>query len=182
MRGRWLLAAALVSIATVSGAQTGGDLDAAIRVRTRTIESAQSTRDEQLDAQAARGVLFRKTGRFDLAIVDLTEVLRSRPEADDVLVERGMALKATRQTDAAMVDFEEALRINPDNTDGLRQRAAEYRGRGRFADAVRDLNRAIADDPRDPWAVSERGLDQLDPARTVQRLAQSPVCQEGRRV
>ena len=78
----------LVTIVALTGgtsaAQAAGDLEREIRARTRVIESAQSTRDEQLDAQAARGVLFRKTGRFDLAIVDLTEVLRSRPQADDV--------------------------------------------------------------------------------------------------
>jgi lipoprotein NlpI len=54
------------------------------------IESDQFTTTQRLDALAARGVLFRKTGRFDLAVVDFTEVLRTRISADEVYVERGM--------------------------------------------------------------------------------------------
>src|ERR1041384_6329352 len=139
------LAALLVVLCAAPGAaraQPVDTLEAQIRAQTRIIESNQASLDERLDAQADRGVLFLKSGRFDLALVDFTEVIRIRPHADDVLVERGMALKATAQPDAAMVDFDEALRINPDNTNGLRQRAAEYRTRGRFTDAVRDLDRA----------------------------------------
>jgi len=75
---------AVMLVPWVAQGQGVTNLDAQISARTRIIESRQSTRDEQLDAQAERGVLFRKTGRFDLAIVDLTEVLRSRPQADDV--------------------------------------------------------------------------------------------------
>ena len=98
---------AIVLAACTVHAQDGSSLDAQIGARTRVIESPHSTRDQQLDAQAARGVLFRKAGRFDLAIVDLTEVLRSRPQADDVLVERGMALKATQQHRGLKINFRE---------------------------------------------------------------------------
>src|SRR5256885_12024403 len=81
-----------------SAAQTVSDLEREIRARTRVIEYPQSTRDERLDALAARGALFRKTGRFDLSVVDLTEVLRNRVAADAVYVERGMAYVASKQS------------------------------------------------------------------------------------
>src|SRR5262245_26696066 len=99
------------------------DPDRAIAGCTAVIESPSFDAAERLDALATRGMLFRKTGRFDLAVVDLTEVLRIRPSADDVYVERGMALVATREPDRAMADFNEALRLNPDNLSALRQRA-----------------------------------------------------------
>ena len=92
MRSRVLLTAAIVGgLASAAPAQGVDEFDRAIREDTRIIESAQSTRDQRLDALAARGVLFRKTGLFDFAITDLTEVLRNRPNADAVYVERGRA-------------------------------------------------------------------------------------------
>src|SRR5436190_1324414 len=133
--------------------------DRAISACTTVIESTRSTRSQQLDALAERGGLFRKTGRFDLAIVDLTEVLRNRASADDVYVERGMALAANRQPDLALADFDEAIGLNPNNRIALSQRATLYRARGRFDEAIRDLDRAVVLNRDDPWAVSERGLD-----------------------
>ena len=124
---------------------------------TRIIESAQSTRNERLDAQAVRGALFRKTGRFDLAIVDLTEVLRNRPSADDVPSSAGWRWWRTGSRIWRWRTFDEAIGLNPDNTDGaqparghciarrdaLPRRYAIWIGQSR-------LNRD------DPWAVSER--------------------------
>src|SRR5437867_2598448 len=78
------------------------DLDRLIAGCTAIIESAQFALDQKLDALAARGILFRKTGRFDFAIVDLTEVLRNRADADAAYVQRGMALVATRAAGLAM--------------------------------------------------------------------------------
>ena len=105
MRASLYIAIALVgALAPAARAQGVSDVERAIRESTRIIESAQSTRNERLDAQAARGALFRKTGRFDLAIVDLTEVLRNRTRADDVYVSAG-SLAANRQPDLALADL-----------------------------------------------------------------------------
>ena len=67
------------------------DPDRAIAGCTAVIESPAFDAAERLDALVARGILFRKTGRFDLAVVDLSEALRIRPSGDDVYVERGMS-------------------------------------------------------------------------------------------
>ena len=91
MRARPGATLAVAMVASVASAQAVNDVAAQIRACTRTIESAQATREARLDAQAARGVLFIKIGQFDLAIVDLSEVLRVRSQADDVYAERGTA-------------------------------------------------------------------------------------------
>src|SRR6059058_2874779 len=65
--------------------------DRAIAGCTAVVESGQFTREQRLDALATRGTIFRKTGRFDLAIVDVTEVLRANPGDDRAYVERGMS-------------------------------------------------------------------------------------------
>ena len=172
----WLLA--IVSAASASAQTTtdaiqrchsytgpeSGDPDRAIAGCTAVVESDRFTAEQRLDALSARGVLFRKTGQFDLAVVDLTEVLRIRIAADDVYVERGMALVATQQPELAMKDFNESIRLNPSNTNALSQRAVAYRQKGQFDEAIRDLDRAIMLKPQDPWAVSERGLDHLSKA------------------
>src|SRR5689334_5633885 len=97
--GRWC-AATILALTSVSAgsAQTLTDLDRAIRDATRVIESPASSVADRLDAQAMRGILFRKAGLVDLAIVDLTEVLRIRSGADDLYVERGMAYVAGKQS------------------------------------------------------------------------------------
>src|SRR5262249_52391984 len=118
--------------------------DRAIAGCTAVTESNAFSAADRLDARAMRGILFRKTGRFDLAVVDLTEVLRNRPSDDDVYVERGMALVATGDHDGALADFDEAIRLNPDNPSALRQRAVAYRERHRYDDAIHDLDRAVA--------------------------------------
>src|ERR1051326_8826202 len=51
--------------------------DRAIAGCTAVVESTQFTREQRLNALATRGTIFRKTGRFDLAIVDFTEALRA---------------------------------------------------------------------------------------------------------
>src|SRR3954470_20839842 len=71
-----------------------GNPDRAAAGCTAVIESTQFTDAQRTQALATRGTIFRKTGHFDLAIVDFTEVLRRRHDADDeIYVERGMALK-----------------------------------------------------------------------------------------
>ena len=143
------LSAVMVLAAHAAPAQSVNDFDRAIQESTRIVESAQSTRIERLDALAARGGLFRKTGQFDLAIVDFTEVLRNRPGADDIYVERGMAYVSTTQSALAMTDFSDALRINPDNRSALNQRASLYRSQGVYDEAIRDLDRSVALDGTD---------------------------------
>src|SRR5438445_562623 len=91
-------------------ASESADPDGAITGCTTVIESSQASRSQQRDALAARGALFRKTGQFDFAITDLTEVLRNRPDADAVYVERGMTYVAAKQPDLAMADFDDAIR------------------------------------------------------------------------
>lgn len=171
-----LLAAALVWLASAApAAQTSNalqrchgyaaspsrDPSPAVAACTAVIESGEFTREQKLDAQAVRGSLLRRTGQFDFAIVDLTEVLRSRSDADALYVERGMAYVGAKEPGLAMVDFNDALRINPDNRSALSQRATLFRATRHFDEAIRDLDRAVALDRDDPWAVSERGLDYL---------------------
>ena len=63
MRASLYIAIALLgALAPAARAQGVGDVERAIREATGIIESAQSTRDERLDAQAVRGGCFERRG------------------------------------------------------------------------------------------------------------------------
>lgn len=95
-----------------------------------------------------RGRAYRKKGDYDLAIADLSEVLKRIPDSWDAYLERGWAYRRKGYFDKAIEDLTRAIQFVPDNAEAYYQRALTHMDKGDKGDkssydfAIADFTRA----------------------------------------
>ncbi len=129
----------------------------AIRMFTALLEGQALHPQQRSIALGRRGHLYRETGQYEKALLDLDEALRIEPDEIRHLRVRSLTFSELGQHDRALADRHKAMTTKPDDADLLADRAREYRALGRYDDAVADLDRALEIDPRYAWALSMRG-------------------------
>src|SRR4029077_20894353 len=85
-----------------------------------------------------RGSMFRRLGKYELALADFSESLRHDPSSAEAYTGRGNAYRGLELFDLALADHTEAIRLKPDN-------AVNYNNRGNVWHDMKDNERAIAD-------------------------------------
>jgi tetratricopeptide (TPR) repeat protein len=108
-----------------------------------------------------RGSMYRRLGKFELALVDFDESIRYEPNSALAFTGRGNAYRGLKLFDQALSDHSEALRLKPDD-------ATICNNRGNVWQDLRDNERAIADydaaiklDPTYATAYYNRGKSRL---------------------
>lgn len=109
------------------------------------------------DALFFRGLCYRKTGRFQESINDLTALIGRLPEEADLYSERGVSYFHLKDYKTALLDMDKAVELQPENPYRYSSRA--------YIKAYIDIDGAIADyektielDPKDDIAYNNMGL------------------------
>jgi tetratricopeptide (TPR) repeat protein len=89
-------------------------------------------------AYEGRGLVHLARGEPDLAIADLDEAIRLKPDYAAALLDRGNAFISKGRSDAAIADFTAALAINPRDITALNNRANLYASMGKADLAAAD--------------------------------------------
>jgi tetratricopeptide (TPR) repeat protein len=99
-----------------------------------------------------------------------TNVLRAGASKKGVFTHlvRGHAYLATRRPRLAFLDYSAALRLAPDQTALLLPIGEALAALGRHGEALQALNRAVAERPQDPEALSSRAFVHLALGRLAQ--------------
>lgn len=129
-----------------------GEYDAAIIDYTQAI----SLNPDDFDSYARRSEIWSRKGDDANTILDITQYLRHRPKDANALAHRGWLLKET-DPDAALKDFATALEIDPRRVRALLGRARVWKVKNDLAKAIDDTTAAIAADPRNAEAYTQRG-------------------------
>lgn len=104
-----------------------------------------------------KGIEYLKTGEYDKAIEEFTEVLIFDKEYSPGYSGRGMAYLNQGKYEEALSDFNEAIRIIPESGYNYRLRGQVYTEIENYQKAVKDYSRAIEKEPNMIDAYFSRG-------------------------
>jgi len=130
------------------------------REHTTSIERAipHFTEQIRLDpnalAYAARGMVWRVAGEFDLALDDFSDAIRLDPDAS-YYSGRGATWLEKKDWERAIADFNEAIRLRPSHRLYL-NRGLTYEGQNDYDRAIADYDEAIRLEPRAVTALHAR--------------------------
>ena len=109
------------------------------------------------DALFFRGLTYRKIGKFQDSIDDLTLLIKRLPDEADLYSERGVSYYHLKEYKTALLDMDRAVELQPKNPYRYSSRA--------YIKAYIDVDGAIADyeqatilDPKDDIAYNNLGL------------------------
>ncbi len=112
------------------------------------------------------GQALTRAGRFEEAIVSLSEAIRRNPREGGTYYWRGHCLMHFRgQYEAALEDFNAAIAIDPEHAGFYTSRGHCYKCLGNLPKSIEDLTRALALDEHRAWAYwyrSETFMEQRD--------------------
>jgi len=99
------------------------------------------------DTYYKRALSCCEQGQFDRAYVDLTEVIRERPDSAEAYFERGRVCVALKRYGDAIVDYSSALHVNHTFTRALIERAKAYSARHEYDRSIADYKKYITLNP-----------------------------------
>jgi TonB family protein len=89
----------------------------------------------------------------------LDALLAREPDDADALVVRADAYRQLGQLDKALEDATQAVRLRPDGHDGYFSRGRVLLDQRKYDESIAQFSRAIELNPRDDWALANRGMD-----------------------
>ena len=110
-----------------------------------------------LEAYFKRGLIYFQTGRFDLAVTDMDEVIRRQPDLGQAYQVRGMAQGGLRKFDLAIADFTSAIARDPKDAKNYGNRGSTYLQLGKTDLAAADIDKSLALAPDSATMHSVRG-------------------------
>jgi len=122
----------------------------AIDACTNLIQSDKSSKDEIAHAEMLRGLAYRRQGKIELAIADLTDsieistTLTDRRALYNEYINRGRTYEGEGQHQSALSDFNKAIEIDPTVYAGYQGLGSVHQNIGAHDLAVTDYTHAIA--------------------------------------
>lgn len=124
------------------GVWEGESGSAVLRACSQVIE--QSTVDADLaSAYNSRGVLHRRSGRFEAAIADFNESIRYNPKSSSAHSNRGIAYAQMGMNEEAVESFSNALLLNPKNEKAYNNYSWYLSTRGQYEEALAKAEKAL---------------------------------------
>ena len=134
-------------------------VDGAIEIYTQRIRAKPSALDYQL-----RSFAWAHKGELDIAISDMSEAIRLRPDTGLGFNSRGTLRHEKGDFDKAIADFDQAIRLDPKNSHAYNNRGRAFHNRGNAWGEKKDYDKAIADfdqtirlNPKYAYAYDNRG-------------------------
>ena len=109
-----------------------------------------------------RGAMYRRLGKFELALADFTESIHYDPRSAYADTGRGNAERGLHQVDAAIADHSKAIALKPDYVEAYNNRGNAWRDKSDNERAIADYDAAIRIDPHYASAYFNRGNARLD--------------------
>lgn len=123
------------------------DYDGAIRYCTSAIESGELSDPDLIAALINRGVAYKTTGKYDLAIEDYTRALRMAPKDALLYQNRANALREKGDYNAALEDIQKSIDLDPKSAGAWYVRGAIAEDRGDPGGARKYYMTALSLDP-----------------------------------
>jgi tetratricopeptide (TPR) repeat protein len=131
-------------LAAAREADRKGNLDEALSLYSRAIDSDGLNKDERATALNDRGILYRLKGHHDLAIADYSRAIKVKADFSEAYSNRGLAYAKSERYDVAIIDFTRSLELQPGNAMTYLKRGNAYFDKGELDPAIADWSRAIA--------------------------------------
>jgi tetratricopeptide (TPR) repeat protein len=126
------------------------------------INSSGGSADNRALVHLQRGSMYRRLGKFELALVDFSESVRYDPKSADAYTGRGNAYRGLKLFEQAVADHTEAIRLRPDFATSYNNRANAWSDLKDTAHALADYDIAIKLNPNYASAYYNRGNLRLD--------------------
>ena len=104
-----------------------------------------------------RGSMYRRLGKFELALADFSESLRHDPNSADAYTGLCNAYRGLDLYDLAIAAHTEALRLKPNNATAYNSRGNVYQDMKHNDRAIADYDTSIKLDPKYATAYYNRG-------------------------
>ena len=129
---------------------------------TALINSQGGSDENRADIHLQRGSMYRRLGKFELALVDFSESLRHDPNSALAYTGRGNAYRGLKLFDLAISDHTEALRLKPNDATTYNNRGNAWQDLNNNERAIADYDMSIKIDPNYATAYYNRGNARLD--------------------
>jgi tetratricopeptide (TPR) repeat protein len=139
-----------------------GAIKRVIAACTVLIKSGGGDNEGRAIAFLQRGSMYRRIGKFELALADFSESLRYRPDSADAYTGRANAHRGLGQLDAAIADHSEAIRLKPDFAMAYSNRGNVYSDKKDYQRAIADYDEALKRDPHYAAAFYNRAIARED--------------------
>lgn len=148
-------AAPLDDARAADDAADDGDLERALALYQRALDSGELTTNNQAAVYFNRGGVNLQVGNLEDAVLDFTQTVLLKPDHNLAWASRGIALRALGRGNQAISDFTQALEVGtPDNAEVYNLRGLAYKDSGEYGLAVADHTNALAIRPI--WAFATR--------------------------
>ena len=145
------IADALKDAETGEKAHQAGDLNKAIELYTKAIDSGELSRADLAGIYNNRGQARRIKGDLDAALSDHNQALAINPKFYLAYNSRGIVWEKKGDLKRALADFNKAIELSPDYPSAYYNRSGLYERMGRLDDALADIKRFIQLAPDHPW-------------------------------
>ena len=147
----------------VAGAELGREtINEIITACSALINSEGGNSEARSIVHLQRGSMYRRLGKFDLALADFTMSIHYDPKSADAYTGRGNAHRGLHQIEELIADHSEAIKLDPKNASAYNNRGNAWRDKHDFKHAIADYDTAIELNPRYAAAFYNRGNTRLD--------------------
>jgi tetratricopeptide (TPR) repeat protein len=137
-------------------------MDKVIHACTILIEAEGGSDKNRSDVYLQRGSMYRRLGKFDLALADFNLSIRYSPASADAYTGRGNSYRGLHKLDESIADHSEAIRLDPKNSTAYNNRGNALSDKKEFTRAIADYDEAIKLYPNYASAYYNRGLARKD--------------------
>ncbi|HZQ14296.1 MAG TPA: tetratricopeptide repeat protein [Pseudolabrys sp.] len=109
-----------------------------------------------------RGAMYRRLGKFELALADFTMSIHYDPNSAYAYTGRGNAHRGLHEIDEAIADHSKAIELKPDYAEAYNNRGNAWRDKKDNKRAIEDYDQALKLDPHYASGYYNRGNARLD--------------------
>jgi len=129
---------------------------------TALINSPGSSAENRSLVHLQRGAMYRRLGKFELAIADFTMSIHYDPKSALAYTGRGNAHRGLHQIDESIADHSKAIELDPTYVEAYSNRGNAWRDKKDNKRAIADYDAAIKINPHYALAFYNRGNTRLD--------------------
>ena len=129
---------------------------------TALINSPGGSAENRSLVHLQRGAMYRRLGKFELAIADFTMSIHYDPKSALAYTGRGNAHRGLHQIDESIADHSKAIELDPTYVEAYSNRGNAWRDKKDNKRAIADYDAAIKINPHYALAFYNRGNTRLD--------------------